>query len=228
MFKFLSSTPARIVSILLIMQGGFLYSSIRTEFIPQSRPLSGVPRTLGAWQFAQEGVVDKETMDVLRADDVMNRSYRNGNVEANLFVAGFRSQRTGKAPHSPKNCLPGSGWMELSSGEISIPVGLSQPITVNRYVISHGDDRSLVLYWYQSRDRAVASEYKAKFWVVADAIRFNRTDTALVRVILPIVNRNEDEAEKRATQFVQSFYTTLLDYLPQTASPPETAAAPGL
>jgi len=169
---------------------------------------------LGQWSFAEEGFVDKETMDVLQADDTMIRTYVKGNAQANLFVAGFRSQRTGKAPHSPKNCLPGSGWTPLDDREISVDVNRGQPIHVNRYIIAHGDYRSLVLYWYQSRDRAVAGEFKAKFWVMADALRYNRTDTALVRVIIPIIDRNETVAEQQATDFVKSFYSTLLEYLP--------------
>jgi EpsI family protein len=163
MFSFMKSLPVRVASIVLLVQGGLLYSSIRTEVIPDSRPLAGVPRTLGQWQFAAEGVVDKETMDILQADDTLVRTYVKGQVGASLFVAGFRSQRTGKAPHSPKNCLPGSGWTPLDDREISIDVNRGQPIPVNRYIIAHGDNRSLVLYWYQSRDRAVANEFKAKF-----------------------------------------------------------------
>jgi hypothetical protein len=60
----------------------------------------------------------------------------------------------------------------------------------------------------------VASEFKAKFWVMADAIRLNRTDTALVRVLVPMVNRDSDTAERTATDFVHSFYSNLLAYLP--------------
>ena len=175
MFKFMNSLPVRVASLVLLIQGGLLYSSIREENIPDSRPLAEVPRALGQWSFAAEGFVDKETMDVLKADDTMIRTYVKNNAQANLFVAGFRSQRTGKAPHSPKNCLPGSGWTPLDDREISVDVNRGQPITVNRYIIAHGDSRSLVLYWYQSRDRAVAGEFKAKFWVMADALRYNRT-----------------------------------------------------
>lgn len=214
MFRFFNSLPVRLASLVLILQGGLLYSSIREEVIPSSRPLAGVPRTLGQWQFVQEGVIDKESMDVLQADDTLVREYVKDGVQANFFVAGFRSQRTGKAPHSPKNCLPGSGWTPLDDREITIDAGRDQPIPVNRYVITHGDYRSLVLYWYQSRDRAVAGEFKAKFWVMADALRYNRTDTALVRVIVPIINKDDAAAERQATDFVKSMYSTLLDYLP--------------
>jgi EpsI family protein len=214
MLPFLKSTPAKVATALLLIQAAVLYGSIREEFIPASRPLSGIPQTLGTWKFVRQGVIDKETMDVLKADDTVTREYQNGRIEANLFVAGFRSQRTGKAPHSPKNCLPGSGWLPLADREISLDVGKAAPIPVNRYVIAHGDQRELVYYWYQSRDRAVANEFKAKFWVVADAIRFNRTDTALVRVIVPIVNKDEARADQEASDFVKSFYSTLLEYLP--------------
>jgi EpsI family protein len=214
MLSFLKSTPARVASILLLAQGALLYSSVRPEFIPVSPPLSGVPKQLGAWRFLTEGVVNPETMAVLQADDVLNRMYTNGTIPANLFVAGFRSQRTGKAPHSPKNCLPGSGWLPLADREITLDVGRQMPIPVNRYVIAYGDQRQLVYYWYQSRDRAVADEFKAKFWVVADAIRYNRTDTALIRVIVPIIDRNEEAADRAAADFVRAFYNTVLQYLP--------------
>ena len=220
MFRFLKSMPVRIATIVLVLQGGLLYSSIREEFVPQSRPLASMPHDLGSWKFAGEGVVDAETNAVLQADDTLIRTFSKDpankqSPQVELFVAGFRSQRTGKAPHSPKNCLPGSGWTPLDDREISVGVDSGQSIQVNRYIIAHGDYRSLVLYWYQSRDRAVAGEFKAKFWVMADALRYNRTDTALVRVIVPIRNQDEKAAEAQATEFVKSMYSTLLDYLPQ-------------
>lgn len=216
MFKFLNSTPARLATAFLIIQTALLYSSIRPEYLPPSRPLDQVPRQFGSWNMTQESQVDKETQDVLKADDTLNRVYRTSSTgaEVSWFVASFRTQRNGKAPHSPKNCMPGSGWTQLSSENQAIDVGLAAPIVVNRYVIVHGQDRELVLYWYQSRDRVVADEFKAKYWVVADAIRLNRTDTALVRVIVPIVNNDEDTATRIGSDFVREFYGTLRQYLP--------------
>jgi len=217
LFDFLKSKSALAVTLLLLAQAAVLYSSVRPETVPSSPPLSSLPQALGAWKFAEEGVVDDETRDVLKADDLLYREYRDSHngLIASLFVAAFRSQRNGKAPHSPKNCLPGAGWTQLSSDDYSIDVGAAQPIVVNRYVVQHGEDRSLVLYWYQSRNRVVASEYRAKFWVMADAIRLNRTDTALVRVVVPIVNGNTDAATREGTSFVQSFFGPLHQVLPE-------------
>jgi EpsI family protein len=162
----------------------------------------------------QDIPVEAEINEVLQADDLLNRVYIRGNAGASLFVAAFKSQRTGKTPHSPKNCLPGAGWLPLSSGTVEMDVARAQKIKVNRYVIARGESRSLVLYWYQSRDRVVADEFEAKFWVMVDAMRLNRTDTALVRVVVPIPGKDEAAAEQAGADFVKSVYGTLLEYLP--------------
>jgi len=75
-----------------------------------------------------------------------------------------------------------------------------------------------VLYWYQSHGRAEASEYWAKYYLVADAIRLNRTDGALVRVVTP-VSREETmaTAEARAVSFSQKFLPILDRYVPNWA-----------
>jgi EpsI family protein len=217
LFKFLNSTPARLVTLFLALQTAVLYSSIRPEYIPPTvHPLSQSPRQFGTWTMVRESFIDKASEEVLKADDTLTRVYRDGatGAEASLFVASFLTQRNGKIPHSPKNCLPGAGWTQLSSENYPVDVGLAAPIVVNRYVIVHGDERELVLYWYQSRDRVVADEFKAKFWVLADAIRLNRTDTALVRVIVPIANNNEGPPTRAATAFVRAFFSSLKQYLP--------------
>lgn len=213
--RFLSSTRARVLTLVFLLQAGAFYGFARKEVVPVTPALATFPKMLNGWTVAQEGVVDKETMDVLRADDVLNRTYSMPDqYPANLFVAYFKTQRTGQVPHSPKNCLPGSGWVPSVSDIIRVPVPGREPIEVNRYIVQKGDQASMVLYWYQSRDRVVASEYKAKYYVVADALRHNRTDTALVRVIVPVVNHDNNGALKQATTFVRDFYPTVRSFLP--------------
>jgi len=210
----LTSPAAIAASALILVQGALLYNADRPEAARPSLSLSAVPTTLGSWRLTQEGLIDQETRDILQADDLMSRYYANGPMGANLFVAAFRSQRTGKGPHSPKNCLPGNGWSPVKSDEFTVDTGRLGPISVNRYVVAYGDNRSLVMYWYQSRDRAVASEYKAKFWVAIDAMRLNRTDTALIRVVVPMPDRDEEAATRTAEEFIRAFYPSLREHLP--------------
>jgi EpsI family protein len=216
--SFLKMGPVLLVSIVLLAQAAILRSAMHPEQIPSSPPLSQLTHSLGPWQFLRDGVIEKEVLDVLQADDVLTRSYVTADGKfADLYIAAFRSQRNGIAPHSPKNCLPASGWTPLVEDETSIDVGESTPIVVNRYIVAHGDERDMVLYWYQSRGRVVASEYKAKFWVVADAMRYNRTDTAIVRVIVPIDRdtRDNDAAQRTAVDFVKTFYGAIRQNLPR-------------
>ena len=56
-------------------------------------------------------------LDVLRADDTLNRIYRLRAASSYLFIAYFKTQRYGQSPHSPKNCLPGSGWEPVEDAE---------------------------------------------------------------------------------------------------------------
>lgn len=206
----------RILTGVLILQGVLYYATTtRAETIPTVRPLATFPATAGNWRLIQEGYVDEETQKVLKADDTLTRFYGDAATRdgANLFIAFFKTQRTGKSPHSPKNCLPGSGWEPTKVGSVEVPVQ-GQTIRINHYVVAKGDNKSVVLYWYQSRDRAVASEYAAKVWMVLDSVRFNRSDTSLVKVTVPVIGGDEERALRAGTRFVRDFYPALRKQLP--------------
>jgi EpsI family protein len=160
--------------------------------------------------------VEQEELDVLKADDILTRVYKNDStrVAVSLFIAYFKSQRTGQSPHSPKNCLPGSGWQPEQNGTIDIPIG-SRSIHVNRYVVSNGSEISLVLYWYQSQGRVIADEFAAKFYLVEDSIRHHRSDTSLVRVIVPVAAGQQNLADAVGVNFVQAVFPVTKAYLPE-------------
>ena len=219
MSRLLHSRPTQGLTLLLLAQAGVFYGRARTtENTPPSRPLSEFPLQAGTWSRVQEGVVEKEVQEVLKADDLLSGTYAapENPHGASLFVAYFRSQRTGKAPHSPKNCLPGSGWTASMADTLMVPIPGQGKIEVNRYLVSRGENKSLVLYWYQSPNRVVASEYWAKIYLVLDSIRYNRSDTALVRVVVP-AGGGEQSAEKSAVDFVQAIFPKLSPFIPAGA-----------
>ena len=163
----------------------------------------------------REGQLDMDVKETLRADDYLSRDYANGERAANLFVAFFQSQRAGQTPHSPKNCLPGSGWMWSVSDTIPVSItGRNAPIRVNRYVVSKGDEKAVVLYWFQSRDRVVAGELEAAAFTAWDALRYNRTDTALVRVVMRVGADGEAGALRAGVEFVGAVFPILRGMLP--------------
>jgi len=199
--------PALILMALLAAQGmAYFAISRRTEATPVVKPLAAFPVQTGNWRMTGEGTLDQDEKDALRADDYLTREYATpaGNT-ASLFIAYFHSQRAGQTPHSPKNCLPGAGWTWSVADTVRVPVGArDRPIEINRYAVSKGDERAVVLYWYQSRDRVMASEYRAAFFTAWDAIRYNRTDTELVRVVAP--------AAREGVDFIRAFFGELRRY----------------
>jgi EpsI family protein len=217
MANFWKLHSVRILTIVLLAQAGLFYGFSRHENVPARKPLSLFSLNNPNWSLVQDVQLDQETLDVLKADDILSRVYQNrrsGEI-ATLFVAYFDTQRTGKAPHSPKNCLPGSGWAPSQAGAVDIAVpGRPLPIHVNKYIVSRGENQSVVLYWYQSRNRVIASEYSAKIYTVADSIRYNRSDTALVRVVVNVQDGNTQQAFQTAESFVQAFFEPLKNYLP--------------
>lgn len=214
-----SSRSARVLTVVLLLQAVVFYglAFARPEILPPHRPLDQFQIPGNVWLMREAMPLPADQLSVLQADDILSRLYQNAEngAYATLFIAYFETQRTGKAPHSPKNCLPGAGWSALHSGKMAIPIaGRKNPIRVNRYVVARGDNQSVVLYWYQSEDQVIASEYKAKIYTVMDSIRYDRSDTALVRVVVGVNNGDLQGATRTAVSFVQSFFEPLLHYLP--------------
>jgi EpsI family protein len=180
------------------------------------RALSEFPAEVAGWrQVGRDTRFDAATEAVLRADDYVSRDYTgDGGATASLYVGYYATQRTGATYHSPLNCLPGSGWTLNDPSTVEVkPADGRAPFSVNRYIIEHGADRMLMLYWYQGRGRAVASEYVDKAYTVFDSIRLRRSDGAMVRVLVP-VRGDESKATETATRFAAQVAPNLAAYVP--------------
>lgn len=218
MMSFLRNRTVLMVTGLLLAESMLFYAYPKTEIVPLSRPLREIPTDIEGWRMIEQSEVDPEVQALLKADDTVNRLYVNPAVSkgaVSFYAAFFKTQRTGVAPHSPKVCLPGAGWVPSQSTYETIDIPGRGPITVNHYVVARGDQKSVVLYWYQNHKRVVANEYAAKVWTVLDALRYRRSDTSMVRVIVPVANGNEKEADQVAINFVQQILPTASNFLPR-------------
>lgn len=214
--EFIKRWPARILTVVLLLQAVAYYAvASRREIIPNVAPLSAFPVTSQSWTMEHDYPIEEEVQKVLKADDTLNRVYVSPEAKtgASLMIAFFRTQRYGQSTHSPKNCLPAAGWRPTEDMKVSVDIPGRSPIVVNKYVIARGDEQSVVIYWYQSHNRVVAGEFAARFWLVADAIRYRRSDTALVRVIVPILG-NREAAENAAINFARAVYPDVVRQFP--------------
>jgi EpsI family protein len=182
---------------------------------PAPPDFSRFPAGFSECQQLQDDPITPETAVELGFDRVLSRTYvnRQAGLHGSLSVLWYQTQRAGHSqPHSPKMCLPGSGWMPEATGEVTIDTS-DGAITVNRYLVTKGKERAAVLFWYQRSRRVVSGEWAARLWLVADAIRDRRTDTSLVRIIL-WETAADDAAMAAATGLARSFYPVLREHLP--------------
>jgi EpsI family protein len=217
------STPRFIVAALLIASAaGLLQARARSEVFPPRLPLKQFPEQLDDWT-GTDISIDPEVLQILGPGDFLLRVYQNQSDQArqktpyvDLFIAYFRSQRAGDTIHSPQHCLPGSGWTPVENQRITLTMPGHAPFPANRYLIAKGDSRQLVLYWFWAHNRGVASEYWAKFYLVADAIKMNRSDGALVRITSPMFpGETADAAQQRILPFASDVMPLLDSYIPR-------------
>jgi EpsI family protein len=205
-----------LVPVFLAAQGLLVYWTAGTEHPPAPPALSQFPASFGGWTELHEDPIDADVANTLRADRLLSRTYAQGaGVEAGLLVAWFQSQRAGASqPHSPKVCLPASGWTPESSSELRVATDAGA-LTVNRYVVANRGERAVVLYWYQTPRRAIAGEWASKVWLVASALRDRRTDTALVRIVVKSTPEGDARATSTAADFTRLAYPLLRQQLPR-------------
>lgn len=206
-----------VASGLLCAQAVGFHVFSQNEREPKVLPLALVDVGRGGWVELREEAVDEATAEILHPDDQLYRLVgREGTGQVgSVFVAYFRSQRTGHAPHTPRNCLPGHGWVFERTGRYEAEVAGAGRLEANRYVIQKESDRAAVVYWYQTGERTVANEYRAKLWLVWDAVRHGRSDTALVRVIVPAGEGGVEGAERAAGELAREVYRALAEHFPR-------------
>jgi EpsI family protein len=203
--------------VFLLAQAILVHWAAGRERAPAPPVLSSFPSEFGEWRQLREDPIAADIAAELRADRLLSRSYQQTSTGAiaGLFVAWFQSQRAGTSqPHSPKVCLPASGWTPAVAGEVTLDTAAGA-ITVNRYIVVNRGQRDVLLYWYQGPRRVTAGEWQTKLWLMADALRDSRTDTALVRVVVQSGNGGDQAATVAATGFAQSLYPLLRENLPR-------------
>jgi EpsI family protein len=178
----------------------------------ERRELKDFPKQIGKWeQSGGDEEFDKQTLAVLRSSDYLLRNYRGADGRVvNFYVGYYESQRDGATYHSPLNCLPGAGWVMNEPGTITITPEGRAPFVANRYLIQNGSHKELLIYWYQGRGRAIASEYWGKVYTVVDSVRLRRSDGAMIRIMTPI-----DDSDPIALQAAIDLAAQASTFLPE-------------
>lgn len=178
-----------------------------------NRPLSQFPRQVKSWHMTQQDEFSSQTLEVLKVTDYLSRHYVDGNGKpVHLYIGYHNGGENSGSIHSPKNCLPGSGWHRFSSdqGVLELP---NRTLRIVRAVYQKGESRELFLYWFQVRDITLSNEYSLKLAKVFNSVRYGRRDESFVRISLPL-EYEPGQSMAHAERFIRDFEPFIQEYLP--------------
>ncbi len=206
------STGALLISMLL-----GLSLPNRVEIEPPRKLFAEFPTSFDGWE-GRTDVLEDIYIKALKFTDYALINYRDrDNNLVNFYSAYYSSQRKGESVHSPRSCLPGGGWeiQSLTQRPLEGVLVNGKPLVVNRVLISYGDQKQLVYYWFQQRGRIMTNEFVVKWNMLVDAILSNRSDGALVRLVLPLQPGGDaDKLDKALTEFASKIAPVLPAYIP--------------
>jgi EpsI family protein len=210
----MSMSPVRTgIAALVILAGIVTTHSLKPKVVlGLQTPLSELPSSIGAWR-SVDLPFDSDIVRVAGADDYVNRAYLGSSPPLELYVGYYKNQRLGDKAHSPRNCLIGQGWEPVHSALVQIGTAGNRSLLVNEYLVENNSRHSLVLYWYQTHRRIIASEYAMQFWLVADALQRKTNDGVLIR-IWASASDGESGARRSAVAFAHELYPHLENLLP--------------
>lgn len=209
MIRILKSYSGTIVTVLLLAQTLIVLSVKRNEVTPNPPNLEAVPAEIGAWRMTGQEAMETPVMEALQPDRYIMRRYSDASGgNATLFAAYFRSSDT-TGPHSPRVCLPGSGWKGQSERIIDLDIPGYGKVPVNEYIVEKNRERLAVLYWYQNARHVWADEVMAKLYVLPDLLRYRRSDVALIRVATPVSGADVSGASAKAADLARAVFTDI-------------------
>jgi len=197
---------------MLLFAGGYVHFFSSVEQVPPKRPFSQFPAGIGQWRLVQEIKIDERTMKNLRVNDYLFRRYSDGVTTVEVYVGYYRSQRAGAQIHSPRHCLPGSGWYRISEGTASMDLGRGDSLHYVRAVYAKNEEKTLYFYWYDVQGRTLTSQYFVKASMIYNSLFHRRSDGALIRVSTSLNGGNL--AESRLKVFLRLFVPLIREYLP--------------
>jgi EpsI family protein len=198
-----SPTSLHFCATIVLLVGTIFLGSLTARRIstPLAVPLEQIAPDVAGWTALKDQTLPAGTLRALDATSYLSRKYGKDSKELDLFIAFYMQQRAGESMHSPKHCLPGSGW-EIWQHDSAIISAEGKQYGVNKYSIQNAGTRMLMFYWYQSKDRIIASEYLGKILLAKDTILTGRTAGSIVRIMLPDVPSASDEGALFAARLI--------------------------
>lgn len=208
------NTLGRFITVYILFSLAALYLYLHADIsVPVNRPLEEFPRSTAGWEMTSQFEFSAGVLDVLKAADYLSRQYTNvAGTKVSLYLGYHSGGKNSGGIHSPKHCLPGSGWFEVSTKQGILTIN-DQQLKVVRAVYQKGEQKELYLYWFQMMGKSISDEYSLKLAEIVNSMLYRRRDSAFIRISVPF-DQDEAGAVRASEQFARDFYPALNSFLP--------------
>ena len=213
--RILSNLRIVIVALLFVITFVVLHVSESVKETPIKKRLNMFPQKTGKWTLVNTRLLSNPVIEMIGVNDYIDYDYASPDGPiVNLYVSYFNGKTGGY--HSPRNCLPGSGWNVANTKHLKLDIHDSEtgPFRVNLMIVQKGIDKQVVVYWYQNRGRIIASEYWGKIYLVLDSIFKRRRDGSFIRIMAPVYKGRIDETGAFLKEFAEGVVIILREFIP--------------
>lgn len=211
----LSRIPASSFFTILIMFAAVgLYINLHQDLqVPIKKSFDQFPVTISSWRMVAEYTMSESVQNVLKATDTISRQYVDAEGKPVSLYIGYHGGGKGSgAIHSPKHCLPGSGWFEVSTRKSELVLA-GEKINLVHSVYQKGASREAFVYWFQARNKTLNDEYSLKLAEITNSVLYRRRDTAFIRISVPF-ETDQQAAIALGERFVRDTLPTIRGFLP--------------
>lgn len=209
------SLLGKFVPLCVLMAAVAFYITLHKDLeVPMNKTFDQFPRVVSGWQMTQEFPMTENIQKVLKATDTLTRSYQSADGKTVDLYIGYHGGGKGSGEiHSPKHCLPGGGWFEISEKRRILDVSGAR-LNLVQAVYKKGDSQQMFLYWYQVQDKSISDEYSLKLAQIINSIVNRRRDASFIRVSLPY-QADEQATAADGERFIRDFMPVLKEFLPK-------------
>lgn len=167
--------------VLLTFIFGFAIRNYRPEMSIDAS-FEDFPLQKNGWTGQKDNLIPA-MIDMLNPTEIFSATYtdQTGN-KIHLFFDYFGQQNARGGPHSPRNCLPGSGWT-IRGTEEKVVFLRHRPITIGRFDLRMGESKKVMDFWYITRYGETANDYMFKIHAMISSLTFKPNDIAFIRII---------------------------------------------
>jgi EpsI family protein len=204
----------RFIFIMLLLAGAGIYMGYHRDLeVPLGRPFGEFPASHEGWRMIGQANLGENILKVLMPTDYLSRRYaREDGSSVDMYLSFFNGGPGAGRIHSPKHCLPGGGWTELSSTHTTLDLG-GEAVNLARAVYAMGNKREVIYYWFSMRGRTMSDEFSLKLAEITGSMFHRRRDQSFMRISVQ-GDGAQEAAEQQIEDFLRDFYPVIRDFLP--------------